>query len=147
MSSRIEGHTGRWSERLVNTGEVVPSCEMFYGVVGWWSRRSRILQSQKYIRSARQVRSHGRRMYPLIRHQTQYGRNDRSSNLPSPSLPCPFAASSRPTSDQQCMRYGRTSLFLFILEQVHCTIHVLQLDPALHECSVSMLGLNPCLIV
>jgi hypothetical protein len=47
---------------------------------------------------------------------------------------------SRPAIDQQVVCHDvRThlSVSLHLLEQVHCTIHVLRLDPALHECVVS----------
>ena len=47
---------------------------------------------------------------------------------------------SRPTSDQQRVchdRWTHSFVFLHLLEQVHCTIHVLQFDPALYECVVS----------
>ena len=48
---------------------------------------------------------------------------------------------SSPTSNQQCVCHGcwtHSSASLHLLEQVHRTIHVLRLDPSLHECGVSV---------
>ena len=50
---------------------------------------------------------------------------------------------SSPAGDYQIVCHDiRTHSFasLHLLEQSHCTIHVLQLDPALHECGISMNG-------
>ena len=47
---------------------------------------------------------------------------------------------SSPTREQQVVCHDIWTQIirsLHLLEQVHCTIHVLQLDPTLHECGVS----------
>ena len=147
MSARIERHAKVGGpKRLVNTWEVdTHMIEWFCSVMGWFDSQIShpaqpivhpldspvsIFMEQKIVSSDECVESSSTRRNIGIIHQVlhQLFCHVHSSHLSSP------------TSNQHGVCHdSRTdsSVSLHLLEQVHCTIHVLQLDPALHNCGIS----------
>ena len=147
VSKRIKRHTKvSGPERLVDTGEVeVHLGEMLYGVVGWLKSKISHL-TQPEVHSFCSPLSIFTEETPVSINQciecSSVGRNITIIYQILHHLLCHVHSShlSSPTINQQGVCHDiRTHSFvsLHLLEQVHCTIHVLQLDPTLHECGVS----------
>ena len=148
VSTRIEGHAKvgcpKW---LVHTGKVdTHLIECFNNVMIWFDPQVShpaqpivhpldspvsIFMEEKIVSFDECVESSNIWRYMRILHQILHYR---LSHVHSSHL-------SRPTSDQQAVCHDiwtHSFVSLHLLEQVHRTIHVLQLDPALHECVVSV---------
>ena len=148
VSTRIVGHAEIGGpKRFVHSGKVnVHLIECFHSVVRWFDPQVShptqpivhpldspvsIFMEEKIVSSDECVEGSSTRRNIGIVHQVLH------------HLLCHVHSShlSSPTRDQQRVCHDiRTHSFvsLHLLEQVHRTIHVLQLDPTLHECGVSM---------
>ena len=148
VSPRIEGHTEvSGPKRFVDTREVhIHARERFHGVlIRSDSQVSHLAQPEVHSLSSPVsiFTEEATVSFDKSTKRSSGGRNIRIIHQILHHLLCHVHSShrSRPAIDQQGVCHDiwtHSFVSLHLLEQVHCTIHVLQLDPTLHECCVSM---------